>query len=1451
MPRLSRTAGFWVLMFSLLGIWSFFGCGGGGGSGNDTFIAPIVQGRITGAVTASGPLGSERLPDASLIAAVIKESGADVYLELDPIKYRTRSAADGSFSLSGLPMGSHRVIAEIHVGNKVYKQCSSVIVLTIDLSEQQTGSLDLALADRKARLVLTDSSGNAITGAVMKMWGTNFTSTVSGVYESPLMPEPPSGTPFDPVILQAGGFQSVSLTPKFGPMSNPTTTEITLPKTSDTNHAPLVSMSASKFILANSEVAYMTASATDPDGDLLIETWAGGYPGLFSGATGSLYAQWTAPTFGNGQATVTFVARDPSGLSGKASVMLSYGTPNSGTDTPPVDVAITAPSTNEVLPGAMITLTGVGRDPEGGPLTYTWSVSGGSLPYGTTGDTNIWMTPNIAASVTISLAVTDQVGNVTVVSRDVSVTSTAPISDTPTVSILVPQNGGLVAQGAISFTGQASANGKPVPFPGTYLWFLSDPWPAPPQPKYQMAIERANFAFPIFVPGTYTVYFTASNTAGSATAMSVFRVNSPPSVQITGPLPANRTFALGSKVILSGIATDVEDIIPSASLTWLIGGVKVGTNSPFFTSAFVGGNNIVTLNARDSVNGLGSTSITIVMNTPPSISLISPASGSSNPAGTMVNFVASATDTEDGALMGPNNFSWQLRTGATWSWLASGSSFSTATLPDGDNYISVWALDNTPAPAQGIASLVFKYTVSPNSSPTATIASPAALSINFPMTLDLTFQGSGSDPEEGLISTYSSLRWFVATNGARIQVATGPNPTIGPNNGYSWLTGTRTLELWAYDSRGAYGTASRLFYAARLPIVTITQPVVPAGFNTGSPISFQGTAVDTLGNAISASGFNWYIDSNTTAFASNTKSFIQTTGTGLLTLGTHSIILKATDTFGFEGSASIALFINASPSAVAITSPTGSGIMFKTQAGVASFAAVRFDTNGFASFSATFADPNGAADILTTSWYCDGIRFQQTVNDQSGGTSFYSSSTFLLNSPTIGSGPHIIRFEVKDMLGMATYSEIPILIDREPHITSATCTNSIYAMGPASVPIYMAFASDYLTFVGSATDYEYGGGVTSIPNSSFTWFITAQNQNDLGGPDPKDRPATTTFPLKTTFTHGIATITFQAMDSWGIASQATFTVRIWDSVMYADGRLPESIEYVGGGKPGFLVTETAPYGISYWRLFGTLGSMDYQGQITASYGTSLNFISGIAVTNSVATFCFLETNAHQLVIATGDLTSFPTPLSDVASVGIDGNALSDNFHLPQAMDIYESGNQFYYYFADTGNNRIREVYGVDQFILWNDLANGKTISNPGNPLGSPNFLNPCGIRVNKSAADNTDYVYVCDTGQNRIVKLDKNLSYSREWSAPDPHDVAFADTSNKSWIFVSNTANNTIGVFDKNTGNSLMTFGKPGGGSGNGFGEFNAPRGIYCFDNYLFIVEKGNNRIQCIRTGYW
>ena len=112
--------------------------------------------------------------------------------------------------------------------------------------------------------------------------------------------------------------------------------------------------------------------------------------------------------------------------------------------------------------------------------------------------------------------------------------------------------------------------------------------------------------------------------------------------------PANGSqFVAGTSIQFSGTASDAQDGNLAASLVWtsnLCG--QIGTTGSFTTSSLSVGTHTITASVTDS-GGLTadeSITITVFVNTAPTVTITAPANGSQFAVGTLVQFAGTASD---------------------------------------------------------------------------------------------------------------------------------------------------------------------------------------------------------------------------------------------------------------------------------------------------------------------------------------------------------------------------------------------------------------------------------------------------------------------------------------------------------------------------------------------------------------------------------------------------------------------------------------------------------------------------------------------------------------------------------------------------------------------------------------------------------------------------------------
>jgi DNA-binding beta-propeller fold protein YncE len=122
--------------------------------------------------------------------------------------------------------------------------------------------------------------------------------------------------------------------------------------------------------------------------------------------------------------------------------------------------------------------------------------------------------------------------------------------------------------------------------------------------------------------------------------------------------------------------------------------------------------------------------------------------------------------------------------------------------------------------------------------------------------------------------------------------------------------------------------------------------------------------------------------------------------------------------------------------------------------------------------------------------------------------------------------------------------------------------------------------------------------------------------------------------------------------------------------------------------------------------------------------------------------------------------------------------------------------------------------------------------------GPGQFRQPCGVAAGRDGS-----IYVADTWNHRIVKLDRNGQFQLEWRDEDqgfwgPRAVAVAPNGT---VFVADTGNKRILAYES-TGRRLFDF----GGEGSEPGKLIEPVGLTIDEatGTLYVADTGNHRIQ-------
>jgi hypothetical protein len=301
--------------------------------------------------------------------------------------------------------------------------------------------------------------------------------------------------------------------------------------------------------------------------------------------------------------------------------------------------------------------------------------------------------------------------------------------------------------------------------------------------------------------------------------------NQMPAAVITSP-QSGTVFSLGETITFTGSGNDPEDgalIGPSLVWTSSIDG-RLDVGETFTHASLSAGNHQITLTAVDSLGGVDTQTIGIVVNSPPAVTISSPAPGTRIDPGGSVIFSGSANDPEDGPL-DAEGLIWRSSIDGA---LGTGRSLTVASLSYGLHTITAVITDSQGK--SGSSSVTMKV----NYQPSVSVSQPAANS-HFTPGFFITFDGSASDPED----TFLPFDAFVWSSDLDGQLA------IGSYTGSAAMSyGVHTLTCTVTDSLGDSGSQSVAVVINTPPVATITLPFDGSMEMPGTPISCTATSSD-------------------------------------------------------------------------------------------------------------------------------------------------------------------------------------------------------------------------------------------------------------------------------------------------------------------------------------------------------------------------------------------------------------------------------------------------------------------------------------------------------------------------------------------------------------------------------------------------------------------------------
>jgi RHS repeat-associated protein len=488
-----------------------------------------------------------------------------------------------------------------------------------------------------------------------------------------------------------------------------------------------------------------------------------------------------------GTYTLTAKATDNQGLS---TVSAARSVTINDTNTPPT-VGLTAPANKAtyVLP-ADITVSANASDLErNGGVTLVEFLANGQVigssstkPY-----TMVWSSP-APGTYTLTARATDNMGGQTL-----SAARTVTLSDSnapPKVSLTSPANNAkFISPADIQLT--ANANGPEANTPVVLVEFLADGQVIGSTNSKPYAYLWQNAPM-----GSHVLTVRATDSLGAVTLSKAVTftvaVNQPPSVTFTSPANNSVVPAPGT-VTLSANATDSDGTIAKVEFYNGATLIATATAAPYTAplANLPAGTYTLIAKATDDKGGqTASAPITITVDTPPTVTLISPTAGTVLLA--PANLTVQATVGTSGSVTKVDFFQNGILIGTV---INAPYTLTVGNLPAGAYLLTAKATDNL-----GIqtTSAPINLTVVANSAPTITLTSPSqGLSIKAPATI--TLSADAADPDNNLVK----VEFF--QNGNLIQTVLSAPYTATWSN---VVQGTYAISATATDSMGAQTTTA-------------------------------------------------------------------------------------------------------------------------------------------------------------------------------------------------------------------------------------------------------------------------------------------------------------------------------------------------------------------------------------------------------------------------------------------------------------------------------------------------------------------------------------------------------------------------------------------------------------------------------------------------------------------
>lgn len=582
------------------------------------------------------------------------------------------------------------------------------------------------------------------------------------------------------------------------------------------------------------------------------------------------------------------------------------------------------------------------------------------------------------------------------------------------------------------------------------------------------------------IPGLNTIEVGVARQDGtSEVATRSVTAVAPPVVAIVGPQSCS-IYTTTATITLTSDAASAQGTI--SAVEYFEGSTSLGraTAAPYsVTYTFTGiGTHSVVARATDSFGFTGDSApmVFAIRSQPPTVSIMSPVSGSTFGTPANITFTATASD-PDGSV---SYVQYKAVKGSNETYIGSYATppytVTWQNPPVGTYDVIATAIDNNNTPGQ---SAPIQITVSDNPPPTVVLTAPTeSTPLRAPATIS--FAANASDVSPGTVTMVEFLLdgQVVATDTTAPYTGTKTGVAAGPHD----------VAARATDNQGATNTHTiRITVAANaLPTVNITDPLEGAIVSAPADVTVTATANDSDGTIAKVEFF----DGPTLIGTATTTPYSVVLHNP--TVGQHSLTAKATDNEGGTNVSNTRTFtVNGVSSS--ITSPAnGSNYV----------APAAYDVK------ATISTSSGV--VTSVEWY-DGPTKVSTQTVPPPGVPTVNST---LNLTAVAAGTHVYTAKGFDSGGRnATSTAVTVNVAPAPTPPTVSLTsppNNAFYIAPAIIKLSANVTQGAntvervefyagTTLVGTATSTPYSVTWTNVPSGPYAMTAKAIDTSGISG----------------------------------------------------------------------------------------------------------------------------------------------------------------------------------------------------------------------------------------------------------------------------------------------------------------------------------------------------------------